>query len=427
LRRIILIAAAIILSAVAAGAQTGDIGAGENEESFWQKRILSVEVKGTVTADTFLVLNSSKLVPGELLSPGMTQDAIKGIFGLGLFSDIRIDAELEDGGVRLTLVVEEYPRLRRLNFSGNKKIKKKKFTEAMTLFEGRLVSPRLVKNNIDRILSLYEEKGYLLVDIDVERISVEGEEGQVDLKFTISEGEKVRVKRITFKGNREFTDKKLRGKMSTKQKSFFRKGSFEKDKYLEDKDKVVTFYKKNGYTDAVILGDSIWYSEDRTRMFIEIDIREGTKFYFGEFTWEGNEIISDDKISGRIKRLQGKVYNQEKYEENLFKFYEMYQDLGYWFVQIEENTVPRDDTLDYHFVITENDPAYIRKINIAGNTKTREKVIRRELFIKPGMIFKRSLLGRSLREVMILNFFGFLIFSGTSSRIGRFCPTVRSI
>jgi outer membrane protein insertion porin family len=380
-------AAAITLSAIAAGAQTGELGTGDNEESFWQKRILSVEVKGTVTADTFLVLNSSKLVPGELLSPGMTQDAIKGIFGLGLFSDVRIDAELDGGSVRLTIIVEEYPRLRRLSFSGNKKIKKKKFTEAMTLFEGRLVSPRLVKNNIDRILSLYEEKGYLLVDVEVERIPVEGEEGHIDLKFTISEGQKVRVKRITFKGNREFTDKKLRGKMSTKQKSFFRTGSFEKDKYLEDKDKVVAFYKKNGYTDAVILGDSIWYSQDRTRMFIEID-------------------ISDDKISGRIKRLQGKVYNQEKYEENLFKFYEMYQDLGYWFVQIEENTVPRGDTLDYHFVITENDPAYIRKINIAGNTKTREKVIRRELFIKPGMIFKRSLLGRSLREVMILNFFG---------------------
>lgn len=406
MRSIILITASVILSISVAAAQTGESGAGQSDQSFWQKRILSVEVEGIVTADTFLVLNASKLVPGELLSPGMSQDAIKGVFGLGLFSDIRIDAELEERGVRLTIIVEEYPRLRKISFSGNKKIKKKKFTEVMTLFEGRLVSPRLVKDNIDRILSLYEEKGYLLVDIDTERIPVAGEEGQIDLKFTVSEGQKVRVKRITFKGNREFTDKKLRGKISTKQKSFFRTGSFEKEKYLEDKDKVVEFYKKNGYTDAVILGDSIRYSEDKTRMFIEIEIREGTKFFFGEFTWEGNKIISDDKISDRIKRLQGKVYNQEKYDENLFKFYEMYQDLGYWFVQVEENSVPRGDTLDFHFVITENEPAYIRKINIAGNTKTREKVIRRELFIKPGMIFKRSLLGRSLREVMILNFFG---------------------
>jgi len=405
-RRAFLIAAAVIINTVTAAAQGSAVGTAEEEESFWQKRILSVDVTGAVSADTFLILNSSKLVPGELLSPGMTQDAIKGVFGLGLFSDVSIDGELDKGGVRLTIAVKEYPRLRKLNFSGNRKIKKKKFNEKLTLFEGRIVSPRLIKDNIDRILSLYEEKGYLLVDVEAEKTPVEGEEGQIDLTFRIKEGDKVRVKRITFKGNREFTDKKLRGKMSTKQKSFFRTGSFEKEKYLEDKDKVVEFYKKNGYTDAVILGDSIWYSEDKTRMFIRIDIREGTKFYFGRYSWEGNSIISDDKINSGIKNLEGKVYNQEKYDENLGKFYEMYQDLGYWFAQIEENTSSRGDTLDFHYVITENDPAYIRKINITGNTKTREKVVRRELYIKPGMIFKRSLLGRSLREVMILNFFG---------------------
>jgi len=406
LKRFIFSIFIVVLTAAVAFSQTGEIDNVDAEESVWQKRILSVDVIGAATADTFLILNSSGLVPGELLSPGMTQDAIKGVFGLGLFSDVRVDAELDNGGVRLLIVVEEYPRLRKLSFIGNKKIKKKKFTEVMTLFEGRLVSQYQIKNNIDRILKLYEEKGYLLADIDVEQMPVEGEVGLVDLKFRIDEGEKVRVKRITFKGNREFTDKKLRSKMSTKQKSFFRSGSFEKEKYLEDKDKIIEFYKKNGYTDAVILGDSIWYSPDRKGMFIEIEIREGTKFFFGEFTWEGNVIISDDRIRSKIKQREGNVYNQEKYDETLFKFYEMYQDLGYWYLQIDENTNPRGDTLDFHFVLTENDPARIRKINITGNTKTREKVIRRELFIKPGMIFKRSLLGRSLRQVMILNFFG---------------------
>jgi outer membrane protein insertion porin family len=141
-------------------------------------------------------------------------------------------------------------------------------------------------------------------------------------------------------------------------------------------------------------------------MFIQIEVREGTKFYFGKFTWEGNSVIPDDKIDNRIKQREGDVYDQEKYDETLFKFYEMYQDLGYWYLQVDENTIPRGDTLDFDFVLTENDPANIRKIKIEGNTKTREKVIRRELYIKPGMIFKRSLLGRSLREVMILNFFG---------------------
>jgi outer membrane protein insertion porin family len=403
LKRLVIVISILTLWSPYAPAQTGISDSGE---TVWQKKILSVSVTGTATADTFLVLNSSGLIPGDILTPGMIQDAVKGVFGLGLFSDVKIDADIEPGGVRLTVVVEEYPRLRRLTFSGNKKIKNKKLAETMTLFEGRLVSRRLIKNNVDRIKSLYEEKGYLLAEIDFDESPAEEDSGLVDLKFRIKEGEKVRVRSITFDGNREFTDKKLRGKMSTRQKGFFRSGSFEKDKYLEDKDKIIAFYKKNGYTDAVILGDSIWYSQDKQRMNIRIDLREGAKFYFGLFSWEGNSVIPDDKISGGIKQREGKVYDQEKYEETLFKFYEMYQDLGYWYLQIDENTSPRGDTLDFHLVLTENDPAYIRRIDIEGNSKTREKVVRRELYIKPGMIFKRSLLGRSLREVMILNFFG---------------------
>lgn len=405
MKRLITTVSFLLLGWAYSAAQVGEVGQESAGEDVWQKRIISVDVVGAITADTFLVLNSSGLIPGDILTPGMVQDAVKGVYGLGLFSDVRIDATGERSGVRLSIVVKEYPRLRRLSFSGNKKIKKKKLSETITLFEGRLVSRRLIKNNIERIKSLYDDKGYLLAKIDYEENPVESDSGLADLQFRIDEGEKVRVRSITFKGNHEFTDKKLRGKMSTKQKSFFRSGTFDKDKYLEDKDKIVEFYKKHGYTDAVVMGDSIWYSQDKTRMNIRVDLREGTKFYFGRFTWEGNTVIPDDRIGSGIKQREGKVYDQDKYDETLFKFHEMYQDLGYWYLQIDENSVPRGDTLDFHFVLTENEPAHIRKIDIEGNTKTRDKVIRRELYIKPGMIFKRSLLGRSLREVMILNFF----------------------
>ncbi len=405
MKRILIAACLILLTVVTANAQLGSPDPGGSSVPIWQKKILSVNVAGTASTDTFLVLNSSGLVPGNILAPGMVQDAIKGVFGLGLFSDVKIDANPEETGVRLIIIVEEFPKIRKLIFSGQKKIKRKKFEEVMTLFEGRLVSQRQIKADIARIKSLYDEKGYLLAEIESEQKAVDGEKGLVDLRFKISEGQKVKVVKIIFNGNHEFTNKKLRGKMSTKQNSFFRSGSFERDKYLEDKDKVVAFYKKKGFTDAYIKRDSIWYSDDKKGMFIEIDLAEGNKYFFGKFTWEGNTIISDKKINRKIKQLEGKFYNQEKYDETLFKFYEMYQDLGYWYLQIDENTTTRGDTLDTHFVLTENNPAHIRKINIVGNTKTREKVIRRELFIKPGMIFKRSVLGRSLREVMILNFF----------------------
>jgi outer membrane protein insertion porin family len=227
----------------------------------------------------------------------------------------------------------------------------------------------------------------------------------MDAEIRINEGKKVKIAAITFTGNTHFTDKKLRGKMTSRPKSFFRSGSFNRDKYLEDKDKVAEFYKDHGYIDAVILSDSIGYSSDKTKMFINIKLTEGSKYYFGNLTWEGNKLFSDDKFKKAIKFKPARIYNQKKYDETVGKFHEIYQDEGYWYAQIDEKTNPRGDTLDFHLSITENNPVHIRLINIEGNTKTQEKVIRRELSIKPGTVFKRSVLGRSLRDLMVLNFF----------------------
>jgi len=133
-------------------------GAGND---IWNNTIASVEVAGIQSADTFLVINSSGLVPGDILTPGVVQDAVKGVYGLGLFTDVQIDASLAKNGVKVTIMVTEYPKLRRLKFSGNKDIKTKKIKESLTLFEGRLASPEEIKNNIEKIKSLYNEKGHL--------------------------------------------------------------------------------------------------------------------------------------------------------------------------------------------------------------------------------------------------------------------------
>jgi len=400
-----------ILIVVMALAAAASIGAQENletvpaESQIWNIPIISVNIEGISTADTFLVINSSGLVPGDILTAGKIQDAIKGVYGLGLFSDVQIDAGEERDGIGITIRVSEYPKLHNMSFDGNKKIKDDKLEENMTLFEGRLASPEEIKNNIEKIKSLYAEKGYLLAEVDIEKKAVEGEQGLIDLEFKISEGKKVKVSRITFGGNERFSDKKLRGQISTKQKSLFRSGNFNRDKYLEDKDKIVDFYKNHGYIDAVVLGDSIGYSDDRTRMFVDINLREGDQYYFGNIEWDGNKIFANDKLRKNVKFQPGKIYNQKKYDETLMKFHELYQDEGYWYVQIAERTVPAEDTLNFSLSITENQPVHIRLVNIEGNTKTKEKVVRRELVIKPGTIFKRSVLGRSIRELMILNFF----------------------
>ncbi len=405
IRRLFIIAF-LLCAATVSRAQEEGIPGTEGTSPYWGKPIASVSVSGIQSADTFLVINSSGVITGDLLTPGIVQDAVKNVFALGLFSDVKIDVNTVANGVAVGIVVTEYPKLHSLTIKGAKAIKEKKIKENLTLFEGRLVSPEAVKNTIEKIKSMYSEKGYLLVNIDVTRAPVEGSPGETDVTMDISEGGRVRIHSITFSGNKNFPAGKLRHQMSTKEKSFLRGGNFNREKYIADKDKIVEFYKNHGYIDAVVTSDSIWYSPDKSRMFIHVNLKEGNLYYFGKMTWEGNKILSDQQITKDVDFTPGKIYDQKKYDKTLNKIHENYQDEGYWYSQVEEKNIPSGDTVNFHLTITEGNPVHVRMVNIEGNTKTRDKVIRRELTVLPGTVFKRSILGRSLRDLMVTNFYG---------------------
>jgi outer membrane protein insertion porin family len=391
-----------------------------NLNDYYGEYITEVKLSETAAADSFLVYNSSGLVPGAILTAPRVQDAVKKIYALGIFSDVKIIGTKSNRGVDVLIQVESYARISRIYFKGNKKIKTKKLKKEVTIGEGRIISPGSIKSNVGIIKKLYEDKGYLNAEIESEVKPDKNDPDKAILTFNIDEGKKLRVRRISFVGNKAITDKKLRSKMSTKQKSFFRSGTFDKEKFREDKQKVIDYYKKEGYIDAVITADSVLFGDIETMrysafagttyvsvpdLYIKVYVDEGERYYFGNFSWEGNGIFKDDKISSILKVKEGDIYNQEKYNEMLFKLYEIYQDEGYWYLNVDEKKTPRDQKLDVHFSITENDPVHVRLIHIEGNTKTKDKVIRRELKVVPNTIFKRSVLGRSIREVMILDFF----------------------
>jgi outer membrane protein insertion porin family len=390
-----ILALVVAISAVAAAEITDYLG----------QTITSIKLSESVGSDSFLVLNSSGLIPGEILTADKIQDAVKKIYAIGIFSNVIIKGEKSVNGVKLYIETESYPRLSSIRYAGNSKVKMKDIKKEVTITEGRIVSPGAVKNNVEAIKRLYENKGYLLATVESDITPDEKQADKVTLTFKINEGRKVKIKNIYFVDNHVFTSDKLRSKMGTKKKSFFHGGSFESDKYQEDKKKVIDFYKDQGYIDAVISEDSTWYSNDLAWMYIKLRVKEGQRYYFGKLTWQGNSVLSDNKISSAFKIKEGQTFNQEKYKNTLDKIYELYQDEGYWYTRIEEKKSPRDNYLDVDFGITEGNPAYVKMINIEGNTKTKEKVVRRELRIKPDTIFKRSILTRSLRDVMILNFF----------------------
>ena len=232
------------------------------------------------------------------------------------------------------------------------------------------------------------------------------EKNRVILTYKISEGQKVQVKKIEIQGNRAFSDGSIRKAMDTKEKRWWRSGKFERGKYEEDKTKIIDFYQKEGYIDAAIISDSLWYGPSKKNLFIWLTMAEGKRYRVGEIALQGNKLFSNAELSSKFQLEEGDVYNQEKYEETLSNIYTSYQEQGYLYTQVLDRRVPKDSLVNISFDIIEGDPARVHKILISGNTKTKEKVIRRELVIKPGQIFKRSAFLRSHREVYYLNFFG---------------------
>jgi outer membrane protein insertion porin family len=247
----------------------------------------------------------------------------------------------------------------------------------------------------------------LLADIEATTEASEDTD-RVDLRLKIREGNKVQIRKVTFHGNNAFNDGKLRKQLKkTKQDGFLGGGDFDEKQYQEDLEKIVEFYRTEGFRDAELVKDSLHYSPEKKDMFIDIWVNEGTKYYIGNITWEGNKLYPERLLAALLGFQTGDIYNAKKLQQAVSeKLGSLYYDAGYIFATVNPVEKPVDnDKVDLHFLITEGNAVTINKIRIVGNTKTKEKVIRRELFMRPGDTFSREALIRSQREVFVLNFF----------------------
>lgn len=365
--------------------------------------IAELKVRGAVRADTALILEASGLSPGEEITLDRVQSAIRRLYALGLFRDVRLWTEEDSRGVRMIIEVEENPLLAKLSFDGNRALKEEELKKVLRFGEGQVVSPKAVHDGKVRVRKLYEEKGYL--SAEVKALMTPVDKGRVRLTYFVEEGEKVRVKRIRFIGNTAFDEGKLKKQMKTRESRWWRKGEFKEDVYQEDLEKVVQFYRKHGYRDAEVVRDSLYYDSSRRNLFIDIYIKEGPQFHFGKVTWKGNRALSDEQIETLLDVQEGDLYNEERYERMYQGLLSAYQERGYISALVDRRERVRGDTVDVHLAIREGHPSKIHRVMIAGNRKTKDKVIIRELTLVPGQVFRRSDLEKSLRNLYMLRYF----------------------
>jgi len=369
-----------------------------------QYNIVDIKVEGNIQSSAELIKNVAALTIGSELTGTKIQDAVKNLYAQGIFRDIAIDAEEISGGVVLTIIVSEYPQLTSIEFKGNDKISDKDLKELLRLAPGGYIADNLILRAKEKIEQKYESKGYFLTSVDPD-LEYAPDSSRADLTFNIKEYSKIKVKKVFISGTKQLKAEELVKKMSNRKHGFLRSSDFKIEKFPEDKEKIVEYCNTKGFMDAHIVSDSFAIDTAANRMTIYIDMYEGPRYYFGETDFKGNDLFSSEKLSKALKYKAGEVFNQEKYDESMGELYAAYQEEGYLRVRILDDRSTLDSTIDIHYEILEGLPSQINLIEIVGNTKTKDKVIRRELLARPGQTFKRSTLMRSLRDVMQLNFF----------------------
>ncbi|MBI5867268.1 MAG: outer membrane protein assembly factor BamA [candidate division Zixibacteria bacterium] len=356
--------------------------------------------------DAQLIIGNSGFVPGQKVNSENIQQAIHQVYGLKLFDDVKVLGEQQPGGIHLIIKVVEAPRLDKLVFKGNEDIKEEDFK--LDLKRGQTITPDRLKDAESAIRKAYREKGFFLVNVkpQMQPTTVVGE---ADAVFEIEENKPVTVEAIIFDSARQLSHSTLQKKMQNKPRSFLKSifggGKFNREKYTEDKTAIIDTYKKNGFLDAILVSDTIILNESRTKVTLKFEVNEGPKYYFGSTTFSGQQVFTEEKLRRTLEYKQGDVFDQESFEKSIGNIYQAYQEDGYLYARVIEDTKTIDSVVNVSCEVSEGVPAHVHRINIEGNVKTKDKVIRRELAIYPGEVFHRSSLMRSLRNVMALNYF----------------------
>jgi outer membrane protein insertion porin family len=371
--------------------------------------INAIEIEGLKRIEESAVKAKITQMIGETLSQEKTNEDIKNIFKMGYFDDVRAEIEPFEGGVRLLYVVKEKPIITKIEFQGNKKFKDSKLREKITISTGSIADVVLVQDNANKLRAFYEEEGYWLSQIVPVIKTVAPDE--VTLTYQIAEGPKVRVKGIVIEGNQALSRRKIKGAMKTKKWWMFSfitsAGYFQKEQMDLDIERIKDLYYNNGYINVVVGEPKIQLTENKKGMIITISVSEGDQFTVSSVDIAHNEVFSDEEIMKRVTMVPGKPFSKETLSKDIYSISELYSENGYALVTVLPDIRPDEETKSLELVlnIEEGDKYRIGRIEISGNTKTRDKVIRREIRLDEGDVFNSALIRRSYERLGNLNYF----------------------
>ena len=397
-----------------------------------QIRTVEVRVKGNKYKETDAIKREIGLKPGHIFTMAQVRRDVRNIWRMGAFEDIKVSVDEAPKGVIVTYIVKEKPTIRKIIVGGNKELDLDKINETLNLKPGTLLDVPKVKKNARKIREAYVDKGFYLAEVDYEILRVKGD--KVDIRFKIEEGNKVVIRSIRFIGNKSIPDDELKSHIRTQEGGFFSfltsSGTYKEEHFNQDLVLLRAYYYDKGFINVKLGRPQVSLSRDKRYMYITIPVKEGQRYKMGKLDFSG-ELLTFKKVKGKkkpvavkpkdkknyervkkryLKRLtskSGQMFNRSKLAKDLLRITAVYKNSGYAYANVSPVTNVNVDKRIVHITleVEKGAPVTIERINIVGNTKTRDKVIRRELVIAEGDRYSARRLALSKRRVLQLGYF----------------------
>ncbi len=399
-----------------------------------QKIVKAVDVKGNKTVSSLTILAKVKTQTGQPISSVALNEDLKRLYGMGFFTDVRIEQEDFEDGVKVIFLVAEKPVLAEIKIEGNQKIGKDQIKKEMQSVAGDFVDQKRVRDDVEAIKKLYEKKGFSEATVE-NSLDINPQTSQAVLRIIIHEGTKVRITEIHVSGNSSLKSGDILDKMKTKAASWwgwFHSGYLKEDELAEDVERIKAFYDENGFSDVEVTTETAPMDPNKedSGLVLKVNIKEGKKYLVGNIQFRGNDVIKTDEILKSVQMTQGKPFSRRGLRLDVAGIQDLYFEKGYLSSQIRSESVYNEtsDRVDITYAIKENELIYVERVRVQGNTKTKDIVIRRELRAYPGESFSGAKLKRSKERLYNLGFFEDVRFdteSGSSPNSRDLVVTVK--
>lgn len=373
------------------------------------EKVTEVVVRGNRRIEASAILNATSIKVGDTFDSDRTDADIRAIFKMGQFQDVRISSEPVTGGVMLVYSVIEKPIVRDIRFEGNNELKQDKLLEGLQVRRNAIFSQKDLDKAVAKLKKQYQDEGYYLATI--EPVIEQRTPTEYQVTFKVTEGKKIRIGTINFEGNSAFSGRKLRGVMETKEEWFMSwltgAGTYKEEVLKNDSLLIADHYMNNGYINVKVGEPTIKLAEDQESLSVDISITEGDQYRIGEITFKGDLLYPENEFREKLKTETGEVFSRANLRTDIGTLTDMTADKGYAFNNVNPQTKPDPEkkVMDLGFEIEKGELVRIERIFIAGNSKTRDKVARRELRLMEGELYSATGFKRSKQNLMNTGYF----------------------